>query len=410
MAKDHPVKKSFRRLPVEAFFCAIFIYIILKIIQVIPLNADWFQPASNALKDFDWSDIYFSKIKNLHNGEAQNQDIVVINVENASRNEIARTLFNLNKANPKVVGLDLIFVNPMDSATDASLDSAIGLFGKNIIIACYADSTAGNNIYSLQPRVIPKLTGDENLGYVNFIGEENTTVRTYYKAQSFREKKMLSFGFSTFIKYNNQGSFNTYKDKYSDDETIIPYQSVSEHYTTIHYSEILDSSVAFDLFKNKIVLLGFAGSTNGSRIVDDMHFTPLNENYAGKALPDMYGVYIHANIIEGFISGARIYQPPWLIQWIACIVIIYLFLMLFLFLDGKTGIWQNLIEMALQLIFGFIIVIQAIYFLSALGMKWDIGEMIAAVALAEPLIGFYKLLIYFLGKVIRFNSIFKDEN
>lgn len=394
----------------DAFFCATFIYLVLQALQLVPLNARWFQPASSAFKDFDWSDIYFSKIKNLNSGSAQNENIIVINIGNANREEIANTLIKLNTALPKVLGLDILFHGSKDSYTDALLDSAIQLFGKRIVIGCYADSTSGNSIYSLQPLAVPKLFDEDNLGYVNFVGMENATVRSYYKIQEFRNRKLASFAFNVFMKFNDEGNLNSYKGQQGTDESIIPFQSKAAHYTTISYTEILDSSVDFELLKNKIVLLGYGGSNDGTTVIDDKHFTPLNENYAGKALPDMFGIYIHANIVEGYIDHSKILAPPRGLQILICIIIISFFLILYLYSESKDLVWQSVIELLLQLFLAFVIIILAIYFLSSYGIKWNIGEMIAAVALAEPLVGVYKVLIHYLGKIYSFTSIYKDDD
>ena len=93
------------------------------------------------------------------------------------------------------------------------------------------------------------------------------------------------------------------------DESIIPYASYSEHFTTISTQEILNASVDLNLLNGKIVLIGFCGSENGMTVIDDKHFTPLNDNYAGKSLPDMYGIYIHANIISGYLNNFKIQTP-----------------------------------------------------------------------------------------------------
>jgi CHASE2 domain-containing sensor protein len=404
-----PKRRFFFVLSRDAFCCACFVYFFLQLVQLAPLNANWFEPASNAFRDFDWSDIYFSQIRNVNDSKAQNRDIVAINVENANREQIANTLFRLKNADVKVVGLDVLFGDRDDSTADALLDSSIRSFGKRIVVACYADSTAGNSIFSMQPLTVPRLDDEDNIGYVNFIGDENTTVRTFYKVQDFREKVIPSFAFNTFIKSRSQSEMTAYKDLMTREETIIPYQSLPEHYTTFSYHDVLDSSIDFGLLRDKIVLLGFCGSPNGANVIDDKHFTPLNKNYAGKAIPDMYGIYIHCNIIEAYLDGYKIHAPPRALQIFVCLLIITFFLLFYLYSESKEHAWQNVVELLLQTIFGFIIIISAIYFLSVSGIKWNIGEMVAAIALAGPLTGIYEIIIHYLGKVYSFESIFLNE-
>src|SRR3972149_1488619 len=54
----------------------------------------------------------------------------------------------------------------------------------------------------------------------------------------------------------------------------------------------------FSFIKNKIVLLGYMGPDLNTKSLEDIFFTPLNERYAGKSFPDMYGVVVHANIVS----------------------------------------------------------------------------------------------------------------
>ncbi len=45
-------------------------------------------------------------------------------------------------------------------------------------------------------------------------------------------------------------------------------------------------------------MIGFCGESEKALSMNDRYFTPLNEQYTGRSLPDMFGVVIHANIIS----------------------------------------------------------------------------------------------------------------
>ena len=79
----------------------------------------------------------------------------------------------------------------------------------------------------------------------------------------------------------------------------------------------LDLSAAF---KDKIVLIGYLGNDEWSKPMKDRFFTPLNEQYSGRSLPDMFGLVIHANIISMLINDNYIYEVP---VWLASILEIF---------------------------------------------------------------------------------------
>lgn len=404
----HPKFLFFKVLVRDAFLCALFVYSLLYALQFIPVNSEWLEPAGQALQDFDWSDVYFSKIKTLKDDKVPNQGIFVININRANRCEIAKTLNELHKASPAVVGLDVVFKTRKDSADDAELEASIMQFGDRIVLGCEADSTLDNTIISLAPIQIPSIYKEENLGVTNFIGEENSTVRTFYETEFYTDKMLSSFSFNVFKKYREITDPNPFAQQSSAQEKIIAYQAMSEHYTTIEWDEIAENRIDPKILENKIVLVGFTGSTDGFDIINDKHFTPLNDNYAGKSLPDMYGVYIHANMIDASLAGKEINWMPRYQTLLLNFTLIFLFMLLYCYSESKELLWQNIVELVLQLTFGFIVIMVAVYLLSGPRMKWNIGEPIAAIALAGPFIGFYKIGINYLYKAYAFKSVFLE--
>ena len=57
---------------------------------------------------------------------------------------------------------------------------------------------------------------------------------------------------------------------------------------------------------------------------EDIFYTPLNKKYAGKTIPDMYGIIIHANIISMIISRDYIDPLPGWINILMAILICYM--------------------------------------------------------------------------------------
>ena len=81
--------------------------------------------------------------------------------------------------------------------------------------------------------------------------------------------------------------------------------------------QLFDGKNNLNFMKDKIVLLGFMGLDLSTKTFEDIYFTPLNERYAGKSFPDMYGVVIHANIISMILSGNYITEIP---KWLSIVI------------------------------------------------------------------------------------------
>ncbi len=70
-------------------------------------------------------------------------------------------------------------------------------------------------------------------------------------------------------------------------------------------SDGVDSSA----LNGKIVLFAYATPFNPMDI-EDKKFTPMNEKYAGKSIPDMNGIIVHANIISMVMEDNFIKKVP----------------------------------------------------------------------------------------------------
>ncbi|RZK50997.1 MAG: CHASE2 domain-containing protein [Pedobacter sp.] len=102
------------------------------------------------------------------------------------------------------------------------------------------------------------------------------------------------------------------------------------------------------VFANKIVLLGYVAI--GVNDVEDKHFTPMNEKYTGRALPDMNGVFIHANIISMVQDHDYIHRMPAWLMWSIAFLLCWLHMSLFIkdYLDNH--IWFHLLAKIAQII------------------------------------------------------------
>jgi CHASE2 domain-containing sensor protein len=119
----------------------------------------------------------------------------------------------------------------------------------------------------------------------------------------------------------------------------------------------LDSTLDLsDVFKDKIVLVGYLGNDEWNMPMKDKFYTPLNEQYAGRSLPDMYGLVIHANIIAMMLNGDYSFEMPGWITFMIEVLFCYANVLLFFwiyhhFKDPFHGITRGIQLLEFVLVF-----------------------------------------------------------
>src|SRR5690606_36017964 len=113
------------------------------LISQIPLNSDILNPIEKTFSDFKLTDIYFSHLKESPD---VSDDIVVVNIGELSRHEIAAMVDILNKYNPKVIGIDAFFRHPKDPVSDSLLAAAFANTKNLILVSQLVADESGSKI------------------------------------------------------------------------------------------------------------------------------------------------------------------------------------------------------------------------------------------------------------------------
>ncbi|MGE5108537.1 MAG: CHASE2 domain-containing protein, partial [Sphingobacteriales bacterium] len=166
----------------------------------------------------------------------------------------------------------------------------------------------------------------------------------------------------------------------------------------------LNGQTADDLFKNKIVLLGFVNENIND--IEDKHFTPFNEKFAGKSTPDMNGVVIHANIISMILDGNYINKVPGWLNWLITILIAWVNVAYFVKYFIDSHIWFHLAAKIVQLLSFVFFVYLSIAFYDKFSIRFDVKIASFAIILAVDIIYFYEALAVWLHQKHNFKTIF----
>lgn len=225
-------------------------------------------------------------------------------IQTWSRQQYADLISVLNTyedAKPAVIGFDIIFSGHVDEAGDAAFVKAAEESG-NVVVASqfiYSEKSEveenGLRVYPIDSVVNPygELLDVVDVGYANVAQDSDGTVRRIIPEETYEGESYNSFSKMIYEKYCEQQGVvaNTVAtDKYG--RTLINYSGKPLEYECISMIDILEGKIDCHALKNSIVLVG-------------AYATGMQDNFKvpnGYSM-QMYGVEIHANILQSFIQG-----------------------------------------------------------------------------------------------------------
>lgn len=225
-------------------------------------------------------------------------------IQTWSRQQYADLISVLNTyedAKPAVIGFDIIFSGHVDEAGDAAFAKAAEESG-NVVVASqfiYSEKSEveenGLRVYPIDSVVNPygELLDVVDVGYANVAQDSDGTVRRIIPEETYEGESYNSFSKMIYEKYCEQQGVvaNTVAtDKYG--RTLINYSGKPLEYECISMIDILEGKIDCHALKNSIVLVG-------------AYATGMQDNFKvpnGYSM-QMYGVEIHANILQSFIQG-----------------------------------------------------------------------------------------------------------
>jgi CHASE2 domain-containing sensor protein len=368
---------------------------VIAALLIIPSNVQFLSPVQQALGDFELTDMVFSKFRD-ESTVTVDSSIVLVNIGTLSRDEIAALIEIIVQQQPRVVGIDAFFRSPKDSAADARLARAIGLLPRCVMATKCAfreeskegvvdqwtpSSVDDDREFDTLEQSMPLLMLNAVGGFVNVIVDQEASFMTC-RSISFEEvvdnKTQHSFAIECARAVNPAAVQQALAR--NNGEEIINYRGNVGSYYHLDYDEILNPESDLSVMRNKIVVLGFLGNTLLQRSLEDVFFTPLNEQYVGRSYPDMYGVVIHANTISMILQGTYISSmETW--QGIVIAVILLMFnAWLFSILYEKAEQWYDTIALALQLGQSVLILYLTIFLFDTYSYRADLTPALATVA------------------------------
>lgn len=365
----------------DGFLITVFVFLFIGlVVKTFPVNMKVFDPFSDAFQDFDYTDLYYSQLRNVTRVGA---DIVLVNIRDSDRRGLARLVNRIRQQDPAVIGLDVFFEGLKDPETDSILLAALGN-GEQVVIG--SDFRDG--------RELPPAFNHLHPGYVNLYGKE-AGVGVVRKFAPFRKRgadTLYSFGVQVARLYAPEKT-----RKYlatTGEKEHIHYLGSQESFITFDREEVLDPEADLGVMRGKIVLLGYLGEDmNHPTSLTDLHFTPLNPKLGGRSFPDMYGVVIHANIIHSILSERTILNAGKYSAWFIAFLFGLLVNTGFVWLHVNRPVSFYFYAKVLQLVLSILVLYAVFYAFHSFRIQLDAIPMVVVLVLTVDLMLFYEILM-----------------
>jgi CHASE2 domain-containing sensor protein len=414
----HAYKKNW---PEYILFNLFSFAIILGFAFLFKTNLKVLHPIKKGLDDFSFTDIYYKLNKpnyelKKHPIPAQ-PELFVINIGTLNRQGLAEMVNVINKGNPSILSMDILFHEEADSAGTFALSEA--LKGSSSIIQGYicddghycADGMHSTNSLQLGEEAFINLPGADpvNEAIRYFKPFHNKDVGLAVATALFyleKDSRKLNRRQKALLKARKKEVEKCYsKKKY----TIRYNRLLSHDYNNqfLDHTDLTHPSFDASVFKDKIVLLGYRGVVTEEEdnalpaihpdIDEDMYFTPLNKNMTGRSYPDMYGVDIQANIISNVLNGNYVVKIKDLFSWMLAFFICLIFTPLMVFFFVKQHLWFHIVAKLLQLSFSIGFVLIGILVFSS-GFYLNAKPILFSIILIVDLMYFYDAFVKIIAR------------
>jgi len=426
-----------RKLLLRGLYCTLFVFATMwGVSRLSDIKLfDTFDPISQALGEFELTDWVFSKFRNQ---PTIDERIVIVNLSQASRRELAMAINMVRQHNPKVIGIDSFFncegghydtINCpqlLDTLGNLMLSDAIqsagnvvmvsGLMQTDSLLATspgmvfdsveYSDPIFSNyaiNAYANLP------TGDREGNNAATYQEDVKICKTIIPQMEVNGKKQLAFSVQMAMLYDSvktkrfleRGNFeeviNFRGNINISDVRVKSYREnmneVSEFNAicyAIDWLPFTQGEYEPSMFNNTVVIFGYLGDYFGDPAWEDKFFTPLNSKVAGRANPDMYGPVIHANVVSMILHEHYVDELSFNAQLAIAFLVCFLNVLLFYWIDHNWPIVYDGISVIIQIVQIIIVSLLTIYCFMYFDIKLELSMTMAALALIGPCFDIYK--------------------
>jgi len=388
----------------DTMFATVWVFIFIVGLSQIPLNLGIMNPLKLGLKDFDFNDITYSKLGQKPD-TALDKRITLVNIGYQDREGLAYLIDKVAAWEPKVMAIDSYFEGERDPFKDSLLGATFAKH-KNLVVGSKmelsgkeGDTVIFNNFFK-----------NATYGHCNFFTDSVSSIRNIepffidYAGNAYN-----TFATEVVKQYDSQAYEKLLKKK--GKKIPINYTRKTDNFWILESDQLLTDGYDSSLLKRlrgRIVLFAWV-SLNAADITDKF-FTPMNPRFAGKSVPDMNGVTIHANIISMALDNNYVRKFPFWGNLLLAIIVCWLHMSFFIHYYLESHIWFHLAAKIAQVLSALFFVWLGIYLYEKYRLKVDMKMSLITIALAVDVIYFYEAWAVWMHKKFGYRTVFKPHH
>jgi CHASE2 domain-containing sensor protein len=314
---------------------------------------------------FSFHSFINDKAYSLREKSAADTNIVLVNLGNLPRSEVATLINRIAAGKPKVIGIHACFDGTKKTTGDSALKASLASTPNLVILGEENCQLAAGMKYSK----------------LSLLMDEDDVFR------SFKIENAENFE-SRIVKLYDEKKYQNLV-KHSDKPEQINYRGNTDHFFAADFDQVLQPDFDAGFIKDKIVLIGFLGNTLSSDVksLESAVYTPMNDHLnEQKPLPDMYKVVVSANVISTIINNGFIEEVPAFVS-----ILITLCIIIFNLLIASVLI-DNFSNFFLFIITAFVTEV----FLAGLLIVWLLNDFNKMLYLKElPVAIIISFIVYF---------------
>ncbi len=271
-------------------------------------QANTFDPILRPLQGFSLGDFFFSRITSCKDIE-KDTNIILVNIGEPDRMNIANQLNIISGYRPKVVAVDVIFRNMKDSVSDRVLAETMSRI-PNLVLASeiHAEDFEGEKKY-IHSESEDAFSRNGISAHVGLIKRLDNKAAGFVPVDLSLATPVYSLPVKIAQIYDSAKAARLIAR--GNPSELINFKRNLDKYTVFDIDGLKNYSNP-EIFRGKIVILGYLGSNLRTNSSGDRIHTPLNPFYMGNSVPDMYGAVVIANIVsmileENYVNTNLVY-------------------------------------------------------------------------------------------------------
>jgi CHASE2 domain-containing sensor protein len=319
------------------------------------------------------------------------EDITLVSIDACKgRLEIAGVIEQIASLNPKVIGLDVFFRNPMDPKPDSILENVIANC-ENLVTVCELRDERRESRDEYNTSVHNIFGRREPEGFVNLDGDGSSTVRTFTPRLFLKKEQTMDtvYCFAAQVaRLCSETAFQEMLDRKGNSE-LINFRPLS--FGEIDKNEIAENTA---LITGKTVLIG--------SLKVDAHKTPVS--------PEMHGMEVHAYIISTILEGKYIDRVDNIWTKLMNILLCYLFALFCWIATTRVKKGAGILIKLLQVGILFLAFFAGRYFFDHYNMDITYTQTIIVMGVLILIVDAYNVCLIWGGKwIFKHNKISQNE-